>query len=70
MEPLLTLRLLISATKIGLKSVKDPGGKRFVLFNLIQHLLSVCCVHDPKLETLRNVKIIRSCSLPFVHLYL
>lgn len=44
MEPLLTLRLLISATKIELKSVKDPGGKRFILFNLIQHLLCLLCV--------------------------
>lgn len=36
MEPLLTLRSLISAAKIGLKSVKDPEGReknRSVQFN-------------------------------------
>lgn len=69
MEPLLTLHLLIVAAQIGLMSVKAPEGRAGIcLFNLIQHLFSACCVQDTKLETLKNVKIIRSCSLTFVHL--
>lgn len=69
MEPLLTLHLLIVAPEIGLKSIRLlKGGKGFVPFSLIQHLLSACCVQDTELETLKNVKTIRSYSLLLVHL--